>query len=239
MDSSANEGASGRGVDPDPLPVSDLPAPLLSFDDFLFGAAFGEGRDDGGGSGSSGGCASDREGKGGRGGGGREVRDGRNRPEDEVIHFEPTPFDHPVFIMFSSGTTGLPKCMVHGAGGACESGFRLPCESVSLETLPPPPRPSVIGDASAVALLDAINRVICRECGRYHIEWRIEKKLSPPVGTLHRRSGGEALQSCEKLFRAHASLRKARHVFGDLCIMCAPHWRIVAGNATVVFALAP
>jgi acetoacetyl-CoA synthetase len=27
------------------------------------------------------------------------------------------PFDHPVFIMYSSGTTGLPKCMVHGAGG--------------------------------------------------------------------------------------------------------------------------
>ncbi len=27
------------------------------------------------------------------------------------------PFDHPLFIMFSSGTTGLPKCMVHAAGG--------------------------------------------------------------------------------------------------------------------------
>ena len=33
------------------------------------------------------------------------------------IQFEQLPFDHPLFIMFSSGTTGVPKCIVHGAGG--------------------------------------------------------------------------------------------------------------------------
>ena len=33
------------------------------------------------------------------------------------IQFEQLPFDHPVFIMFTSGTTGKPKCMVQGAGG--------------------------------------------------------------------------------------------------------------------------
>jgi len=33
------------------------------------------------------------------------------------IEFAAMPFNHPLFIMFSSGTTGVPKCIVHGAGG--------------------------------------------------------------------------------------------------------------------------
>ncbi|MEK7842501.1 MAG: acetoacetate--CoA ligase, partial [Deltaproteobacteria bacterium] len=37
--------------------------------------------------------------------------------EASKIKFEQMPFDHPVYIMFSSGTTGKPKCMVQGAGG--------------------------------------------------------------------------------------------------------------------------
>ncbi len=37
--------------------------------------------------------------------------------KEPAFQFEQLPFDHPVFIMFSSGTTGKPKCMVQGAGG--------------------------------------------------------------------------------------------------------------------------
>jgi acetoacetyl-CoA synthetase len=33
------------------------------------------------------------------------------------IRFEQLPFDHPLYILFSSGTTGVPKCIVHGQGG--------------------------------------------------------------------------------------------------------------------------
>ena len=35
----------------------------------------------------------------------------------QPVTFERLPFNHPVYIMFSSGTTGVPKCIVHGAGG--------------------------------------------------------------------------------------------------------------------------
>lgn len=37
-------------------------------------------------------------------------------PPSKLV-FERLPFDHPLYIMFSSGTTGVPKCIVHGAGG--------------------------------------------------------------------------------------------------------------------------
>ncbi|MEM9106875.1 MAG: acetoacetate--CoA ligase, partial [Pseudomonadota bacterium] len=33
------------------------------------------------------------------------------------VEFEQLPFDHPLYILFSSGTTGVPKCIVHSAGG--------------------------------------------------------------------------------------------------------------------------
>ena len=56
--------------------------------------------------------------------GGRDLPEGATAWNDYraadppiVPEYRRLPFDHPLFIMFSSGTTGLPKCMVHGAGG--------------------------------------------------------------------------------------------------------------------------
>jgi acetoacetyl-CoA synthetase len=44
-------------------------------------------------------------------------KDFRSSESNLDIEFEQLPFDHPLYIMYSSGTTGLPKCMVQSAGG--------------------------------------------------------------------------------------------------------------------------
>lgn len=55
-----------------------------------------------------------------------------------LITFERFPFNAPLFIMFSSGTTGVPKCIIHGAGGTLLQHLKehqLHCDLKPLERL--------------------------------------------------------------------------------------------------------
>ena len=45
------------------------------------------------------------------------IEDFQSNQSGLAIDFAQLPATHPLYIMYSSGTTGLPKCMVHGAGG--------------------------------------------------------------------------------------------------------------------------
>ncbi|MBV1870864.1 MAG: AMP-binding protein, partial [Gammaproteobacteria bacterium] len=45
------------------------------------------------------------------------LEDFLSKDKGYALQFIQLPFNHPLYIMYSSGTTGLPKCIVHGAGG--------------------------------------------------------------------------------------------------------------------------
>jgi acyl-CoA synthetase (AMP-forming)/AMP-acid ligase II len=64
---------------------------------------------------------------------------GENASGDyDPLVFEQVPFDHPLFIMFSSGTTGAPKAMVHSVGVRSYSYRCGRCTSTGTETIGTP-----------------------------------------------------------------------------------------------------
>jgi acetoacetyl-CoA synthetase len=67
----------------------------------------------------------------------------------DVIPFNRLPFDHPLYVLFSSGTTGKPKCIVHGQGGSLLQHLKEHVFHCDVRPSPPLPKAGPFGPTTA------------------------------------------------------------------------------------------
>lgn len=164
---------------------------------------------------------------------------GRGDPAPQ-LEFEQLPFSHPLFIMYSSGTTGAPKCMVHSAGvGLCP---RAPARPPVWCALGPHAAPSQLTRAAgararvwggSLSLVLPRSRLLSREGAAHNRALLLPLHGPPPPHTQPPRRarsrpgtwGGENAGSCSDLVAAAFSPRSGEetHPSGEAsCSQTAP-----------------
>ncbi len=115
--------------------------------------------------------------------------------------FERLPFDHPLYVLYSSGTTGVPKCIVHGAGGTLLQHLQGASAAHRREA---GRSPVLLHDLR----LDDVE--LARERARLRGDDRPLRRLAAPSGAGSRSGGWPRTKASRSSGRARATSRRSR-----------------------------